>query len=495
MASQTIETTTRQSTYSQFMKETGDLIDKKSTYQALLISADYYSVFDRSNIVKYAALLETEFIQEFIDIGTKSLLSSKLKRLEAADSAISNYQSLQNKNERIADNFQPFIDSAITAFKNDAYEFIKYYNKLLVRANISATPKEQKLEIQRFRETISAHPDQFSNPDGIPISMEMELWCRGLYLRAKHGWYNIVVIEGEPGVGKTTFTYAAASTLASMFGMKFDPFSQLLLNESRDYTEKTIAKLQKYGILVLDEGGNQLNAKTTYDESQLSLTNRMNLIRFMNLNIFVNWPYVKGLDSTFRNKQAQQIVSIQTRDIAIVRTLNKNPYAHDALTTPERYKDRQVDTHEEASMMLEEDMQTVLTIPFYSLPKAIEEPLVDRKLVAKNINKSLSTKSEANEFYTQFLCQLDPNAPEINDSMLDEFSDKVSYKLYMQPLIKRLCRATGQRVNDLWHSMSVADPYNKGSLTVNNLLSGYIRKLQAEKKGAQESPVEGNETS
>jgi len=472
----------KKSTYASFIPAVEKLQKMAEAFQVLLLDARYSDNNDRTEIVRYSYLLKGEELWELLDIEERANLNKYCIDLESINNTIAKYISWNVGNVLSAN-----INSAIGIFEHKAHDFIQYYNQLLTRHNMGIIAMKQKQEIERYRSSINAHPNRFLITNSIPISMEMELWCRGLYIRAMNGWYNIIGVEGEAGVGKTMFTWAAMQCLSDMFRMKFDPVAQMLLNESREYTEKQITKLPKYGILDLDEAGNQLNAKTTYDEGQLAITNRINLIRFMRLTIFTTWPYIKGLDSTLRNKQMQQLISIQERGNAIVRTLNKNPYTNEAVGSPKKYRDTQVDTHADASDMLEADIQTIFTIPYYEIPAKLWTPYEERKVLAKNMGKRLTTKSDSNEFYTQFLCQLDPSVAIINDKMLDDFSVVVSYKLYMQPLVKRLAKSTGQQISDIWVSKSMADPYNIGELTVNRLVASYIHRLQAEKKGAEEA--------
>lgn len=487
------------STFSHFMLESERLIQMKEEYEKLLDNADFYShdndqangviIPGRESLVRTAKKLRDEAPWSLFKYDERLQINNKIATMAALDSNALMFS------ERA---FAEILQSRVVAFEAAARGFIQYFNQLLILYNLSLNVTAEKPEIDRMYDVAGLDSRRFRNTFGIWISPQMEAWCRELYIAQLLELDNIVPVEGIPGFGKSTFITAAMTTVTAMNNLPFSYWDNYFFKESREFVAKSIREAKPRTSFALDEAGNQLNSKSWWVEDQMDLVTDIHLGRKQGYNLFAAWKDVEGLDKGIRNKRATWVVTIKERGEAIVRTFNKNPYVKDTTPTRTKYKDTVMATNQQASEVLKTDPLTVMVIPFYAIPDKLPNDIDwihynERKEASRRIGSRLTSRGKrADDHYLGFLLTVDPTTPQITSDMVNAYAEKIAYSVSCKSLVYRINKAIGIPPKRLWHSTAQPseDPFNAGYIENGKVLSSWIRKLQAEKQGSDETKKE-----
>lgn len=478
----------KKSTYSQFQFEAERLIKMKESYEFRIVSSDFTEVGVRNEMIGYSKIMMSELHplltdEEVVDLGRK------IATLEMQSEAMSTLDVMPDTTYDMG----AVIAAKAREFQNKCNEFLVMYNKSLQIHRLGIQVVKEKSETEKLYNTLEITP-VFKNGFGIPISPEMEILCRALSVRAMQKMDNVVIIEGKPGRGKSTFAFALATTIADMLKSAFDVNYNFIFNETKEYCEEMIRKAPQFTPIVFDESGNQLNSKTFWDDAQVNFVNAINLIRFHGLSLIFCWADIHNIDKTVRDSRATLVVTINKRGRAIIRTFNENPHNR-GLTSNSKWKHSVATNADQANKMLEFDRLKLLTVPFYEIPSSIWEPYEHRKETSNKItNLKNRDVTNADMLYREFLVKLVPNAVRIESWQLVKFAEEHNYYLSFKKLAQTIAKATGRQLNKVMVGTNPGDP-TEGYIEIDPYINGYIERIRSQVRGAEEAPpAEGDAT-
>lgn len=482
----------KKSTYSHFIREAERLISLKEGFERALLEGDEdrSRTLDRAKILMAelgvepnGVLTGAEFMQLDGKIRTMEYLSREMHMLET-DTTL----EARTKEPKLADDAR--------LFNSKAHEFIGLWNGALYAHGLSLQFKKEKDPVEKLYASLEVSQQMaFRNRFGVLISPQMEIFCRALYVRGINMWDNPIPVEGVPGRGKTTFAYAAATTLSGMYSMPYDPYYNIFVREDRETCRQVISKAAPHTVFEFLEAGNQFRAKTWWNEEQLDLTAVVDINRQHGYTFFLEWKDFRLLDKEVRDaNRAAAVVSIEERSKAVVRAFNKNPYNR-GMTSPQKQKKEVVTFPEAAYNMLMFDALRLLSIPFYPLPEEHEKILVERKRQAGSASKLKpgKVKLTADDMYAQFLVSLPPGATLITASALKQFG--LEHNFYLS--IKKLATLLGQATGRFWKSMLIQEPItdeDKWRVPIDEYTARFIGRLSAQVKGVAEQAHDDKKT-
>ena len=470
----------KKSTYSDFMGEAQGLIQLKRGFEDTLLG-DLEEQAMRERIARYAMILITELGSLPTD-SERAELNNIVTKLKALDESISKKEGVRSL-INTAD-FNRVLATEIRTFRDTAQEFLLKWNLIKEAHNAGLQSVKTKNDIEKLYDNLEIKGRSFLNAFGVPISPEMEMFARACYCRAKDGWNNVILVIAPLGRGKSTFVTAFESTLASMFGLGFDVNYNFFLKETREYCEKTLRNAVPFTPFNFDEAGNQFNARLFWNQGQNDLLNAMALLRWQGFTVTLCWKSIKELDKNLLEGQGIALVYISEKGRAQVKMFNKNPHS-DTFAVDKKLKKKVVYDPSELGDLMANDKNTILEIPFYSIPKEIWEPYLNKKTGTKLQMSDLAGRGEgAVDLYLKFLMGLPVDATVITYKALNDFGIKNFRPLSLRALGKQLAKATGRRLLDFYvgDSLDQAKDYIK----VDEYLNEYIKRLRSARQGAAE---------
>jgi hypothetical protein len=416
------------SSFSNFMGEARSFTDKKVFYQNLYNTMNSESDSERESCYRWAAMF-------FNDIPIEKYFDEDRIKLQNILGLMNRYNHQARTNPSPSNRRQ-----YEQLFLYNAKQFYEAWNSALINLDLGLQWKDKKDIFSKVYDVADAEM-RFPNRFGILISPQMEFFARVLAQRVMANRDNVIAIEGPTGEGKSTFTYALATTLAPMLDTDFDLYYNMIFNESKEYVNKLIKTIPNYSILDFDEAGNQLNKKTWWQEDQVELDNLLNLIRFHGLTFLLNWPDMKDLDKGVRDSRAKFVVSIKKRGIGIVRGFNLNPHANSRSYKPQATKGKIAMTGVQAQEMIENfDALKILRIPFYEIRGEAWTRYQDRKEksltlmdLAKSAGRSFQTTSELE---VEYLLSLPQDQVRISWQQVLDYAAKVGWDMNVDKLSK-----------------------------------------------------------
>lgn len=490
----------KRSSYSDFIGEAEQLPRMKEGYELKLLGAgSFESESLRMEIINQARIMKSEL--DYINTEEEgALLSEITQEMEARDKAI---LKLGGYADSTGLDTSQFTSAETRIFKDYAYQFLSQWNRCREAHNLALQTTMDKGEIESIYRTDST-PQWFKNAYGVPISPQMEVFCRYLYVRSHTNWHNVVVVDGKFGVGKSSFVYAAFTTLEQMNGRlntDLRTYQGLFFKEKRSHCKAVLKRLPSTAQPWYDEAGNQFGKSTHWQEDQIDLINEHALQRDSFFTNWLVWGDKNLIDSDVRNYVATSLISIKERGSAIMRQFNENPNASSrADMTNKKKKDKIVKTSNDAAMILENDALTRMIIPYYDPAYGIQNTVQltdknwkaykERKQGAKATEASIFTPKSgqrADDFYREFLVGIDKEyvsvGNRINTEMLARYAQLVHQYLSMNQVASRISRACGTTVNKIFVRDNV-NP-NNGYIVMDSVIVAYLQRLRAEDEGAK----------
>ena len=476
------------SSFSQFQREAERIVMLKEGIQQLFLNLDPANDDMRYNYITQCEIAFSE-LRELLTKEEIDEIDGTVASLRQADSSILIYKEYIQ--EQYIANANAYMQSQYDKFHATALRLIQLFIKSQIRTNTGLKAHTDKGEIERMYKIAEA-PLWFKNPMGMLISPQLEAWCRNLYVRQHSGYDNIVIVSARRGKGKSTLTLAAGATLSAMNHLSFDEINNVVVSESRDYVRNKLKAAPKYSTEILDQAGNQTSSKTWWVEDQAELINTLDIARFHFLTLFLNWHSKDMLDKDVRNNIATNIVEIDKRGLAIVKTYNLNTEARGG--TNKSFKNAVAITPEAAASINEYDSLKVISIPFYDLSSTKEgkefwaryEKRKEAGFTVSSLRGAASSKSAEN-YYIKFLIETDiGDAPRISKGMLDSWGTKNHVALSVKSLSRLVAENTNQKLKDIY---VIGDPLNPEDeyMVLNKYARVYIEELKAMKKGSEEN--------
>lgn len=486
----------KRSSYSDFIGEAERIPRLREGLEAKLMSLDMDKYGDRVNIIKQARIMysdlhflftqderfEFEAILERIEMHHRSLTSIEtvdIIRGDAKDEAIKREQEM----------FTLYIE-----------EFLAKWNDALVRHNLALQIKTERGEIEELYRAYNIYPS-FYNQAGVRISPQMETLCRFLYVRAKNNWDNVIIVDGDPGVGKSSFVYAAATTLAHMFNsdMNLRMYRGLIFKESREYCQNLIKEVPQYYQLWFDEAGNQFSKRSFWVTEQSDLINDVALSRFRGFTLWLLWGDRNLLDSDLKNYRATLSVTIKERGEAIVRQFNENPHSTGTQAANPKQKNKVITTPHEAQKLLEQDFLTRLIVPYFDPVENTRDEnwkaYLDRKDMSQKTKHSLFTRKaeKMEDFIRDFLISIDKNylavGNKINTDMTKRYSRSTGKEVTVRKVAGFVAAGIGTGLNRIFINDDYTD-VQAGYITLTDSIIGFIERLKAEQDGIKKQNEE-----
>ena len=476
------------SSFSQFQREAERIVMLKEGLQQLFLNLDPADDEMRHNYLSQCEIAFSE-LRELLTKTEIDEIDMTIESLRRSDIAILTYKRYID--EQYIVNGLSELGMQYEKFHATALRLIQLFIKSQIRTNTGLKAHTDKGEIERMYKIAEA-PLWFKNPMGMLISPQLEAWCRNLYVRQHSGYDNIIIVSARRGKGKSTLTLAAGATLSAMNRLSFDEINNVVVSESRDYVRNKLKGAPKYSTNVLDQAGNQTSSKTWWVEDQAELINTLDIARFHYLTLFLNWHSKDMLDKDVRNNIATNIVEIDRRGLAIVKTYNLNTEAKGG--TNKSFRNAVAITPEAAASINEYDSLKVISIPFYDLSSTKEgkefwlryEKRKEAGFTVSTLRGAASSKSAEN-YYIKFLIETDiSELPRISRSLLDEWGTRQHIALSVRSLAKLVATNTNQKLKDLYF---IGDPMKPDDeyIVLNKYARVYIDELKAMKKGAEEN--------
>ena len=476
------------SSFSQFQREAERIVMLKEGLQQLFLNLDPADDEMRHNYLSQCEIAFSE-LRELLTKTEIDEIDMTIESLRRSDIAILTYKRYID--EQYIVNGLSELRMQYEKFHATALRLIQLFIKSQIRTNTGLKAHTDKGEIERMYKIAEA-PLWFKNPMGMLISPQLEAWCRNLYVRQHSGYDNIIIVSARRGKGKSTLTLAAGATLSAMNHLPFDEINNVVVSESRDYVRNKLKGAPKYSTNVLDQAGNQTSSKTWWVEDQAELINTLDIARFHYLTLLLNWHSKDMLDKDVRNNIATNIVEIDRRGLAIVKTYNLNTEAKGG--TNKSFRNAVAITPEAAASINEYDSLKVISIPFYDLSSTKEgkefwlryEKRKEAGFTVSTLRGAASSKSAEN-YYIKFLIETDiSELPRISRSLLDEWGTRQHIALSVRSLAKLVATNTNQKLKDLYF---IGDPMKPDDeyIVLNKYARVYIDELKAMKKGAEEN--------
>lgn len=462
-------------------------MELRSTFENILQNCNYANPPDRGSLIQTVRIL-FDSASRIFNPNENLLLLGSISTLEQRNA---NLTRLQSNYINYATN--PMIQQEINSFSVSGHKFLQLLNQDLQNHGAGIKTKKQENIIDRLYLGLQQkRRATFLNSWGIPISPQMEILARACYIRAMNGLDNVIPVEGDTGVGKTSFIFAFCTTYADMTRLPFDLNYNLVINEDKEYVTELLSKLDKFQICWLDEAGNQANRKLWYQVEAIEFINYLTRLRVHGLTIPAIWPDLKDIDPAVI-KRAAFTVSINKRGLAQVKALNKNKYAKDKQFVPYGAKNLVALTGNEAAQISENyDLLNLLEIPYYEIPKEPWSRYDLRKEASLSVSglKKRFKKDRfeiASDYYTTFLLEIPPEASRITGKQVNDYGVKIAYKLSFKKVAERLAQATGRKWRDLLKfENDIPDMDNHGYILIDEYIAKYLDNIRHMKLGAQQ---------
>ena len=489
-----------QSVFSPIKAEMQELMDMRRTYENALLTKNFDLPSDRISIIDTARLLFDNGRRVF-NANENLFLSNKIKSLETRNKDITVHQIRMT--QLYATHMQPMITSEITEFREGCHLYLSTFNIYLQNHGMGIKTKKNESETNRLYMALRIRHPQFKNSFGIPISPQMEILARALHVHALNEYDNIVNIQsvGTTGAGKTSFAVALATTYAcDMTKLGWDWNHNLIINEDKDYVTKLYQTLKQLDIVQLDEAGNQGSSRSTWDMDQQEFMNFLTRLRVRGVTTLVVWPDSKELDKGIASGRSAINITINERGLAIVRGLNRNPYADKKDFVPFAAKTRvALNGMEGQEIMQEFDMLNLLEVPFFKIPPDIWKDYSIRKdnsLKVSNIGRKYKQDrySAASQFQTKFLLEIPADKLILSAQDVDEFNKREGFQLSFKKIAEHLASSTGK---GHWKDIvkydntktDFIDVNVNGYFEVDTIMQRYLERLRAQKKGSDQQAM------
>ena len=374
----------RTSAYSNFILESTRVIQMKETYENQLLALNLESSNSRSNLVNLAKVMVSE-IGSLANEQEQARFINSIKTFEQQEKKMEELEDLFPSYSRFEAGPKLMLNAAYNSFKASTEVFLKNFIAVQDRAKLQfSTPQDKMGEMEKFLKvseiaykTDNSTPLCFPSAYGIAISPQMEFFCRGLYLRSKTNWDNVIVIEAKRGRGKSSLALTIATTLSTMLHTTFDIDSHILFTESKQYCTNLLGTLPKHSSIIFDQAGAQLGNRSSMEREQIDLTNMADLNRFHGLTQLFLWHDIASVDKDIRERVATHYLTIEKRGVANLKTFNLNP-AQRGITHTQKEKEKLVLTPDMAQEATELSATTIFQIPYLPLEK-------DNTQVAENL--------------------------------------------------------------------------------------------------------------
>ena len=465
--------------FSPFKAEALRLVKIKEEYEHILRTANFNNNIDRELIVRQAHTLYSALSFILLD-GERFALEQVLNGMSTLQLYVRMAQSLESA-------------GALTSqFESKAYNFLTRFVEYQNNHGLGIKTKDKQEQITLLTRIFQV-PNMKLNRYDIPISLEMDMFCELLKMRQRAKWDNLFVIEGVEGVGKSSFTLAAETTLSEKNNIKFSLNRNFTFKEDREYVTKLLKSAYQYESFALDEAGNQLGNKSWWANDQKELVNLLRYIRFHNLTMMITWPKADELDLTLRGSRAQFVITIAERGVAYLRVYNKNPAVTKRTSqfTANQRKENILTPDAVSQFLSENDSLNVLRIPFYEIPAniwALYEKRKETAFTAAKLNILGTSTGHVTtlqqEAMVSVLKQIPDDAVAITSAELKRIalSADLPYKITTKDLARHFHSVTGEKERDIL----VVDPLNpmEGEVRITDYINTYIKRLKAQRENS-----------
>jgi hypothetical protein len=488
----------QKSGFGHHMLEAERVIQMKQLYEQKILTSDFSNFIARDEALSFAKIQASE-IRSLASVEERLLMSQIIAQMERCSNNIQGNQYVADHASIGESEKALMMAGAISAFKTKLHEFLDCFIQVQDRANLQFIKLKEQGEMAKYL-SFNEVDIRFINKEGIYISPQMEFFCRGLALRARHNQNNIIIISAKMGKGKSTFALSGATTLSAMLGVPFSIDTNIVLNESREQCERLIATLPHGSSLIFDQAGNQMGAASRMEDDQINLLNKVDLNRFHNLTLWVNWHAAKALDKDIRERVSTLEVAIdKVGGPAIIKGFNLNPLISGPVVSQKDRKKVAL-TPDQAHTITEGDMLKLIEVPFFPMdkncsPEALKlwEAYSYRKERSNKFMRKIVGKSSGVDlFYNDFLASLDENVVRISSESLEAYGQSKATYLSMRELGKRIARATNQKFDMVFKNTNLLN-LNEGYIEVDRYAGEYIRRLRSEKQGALQFAKEQEE--
>lgn len=465
------------------------IIKLKQDFEQKVLVSNLEDFKQRVELLSLARILASE-IRSLASIEEREAMIGIITDAENASSNILGNQAVSQISGLSDAQIGLMMNGAIGIFRKRLHDFLDYFVRVQDRANLQFNKLKEQGEMAKYL-AFNEVSTKFANKAGIYISPQMEFFCRGLALRATQNQNNIVIIGAKMGKGKSTFAMGVATTLSAMLNVPFSVDTNIVLNESREQCEKLIATLPHGSCLIFDQAGNQMGSASRMEDDQINLLNKVDLNRFHNLTLIVNWHATKALDKDIRERVSTHEVAIdKVGGPAIVKGFNLNPH-HDGPSVSLKEKRKIALTPDQASQITDSDPVKLIEVPFYQLDRystaeglALWNAYSERKEKSnKFAQKIIGRAGGVDMFYNDFLASLAPNVVRIDNNALEAYGESKATFLSFRELAKRIAKATNQKIDVVFHNTNLLN-INEGFIEINGYAATYIERLRSEKDGA-----------
>jgi hypothetical protein len=431
------------SNFTPFMSETARLQELKNLYIDECHDLDFALSQNRDRIMRTANALGGEINGS---IGDETQWLSLTKILD----------SMKMMDDMLHVQADPFL---LSEFRSEANRFQIAINKVLQANNLRLKLTTGMPELSNLARYMGADV-YHKNKQGIPISYELDVLTWFWYSRVQKQFDNFWAIEGKEGSGKSTLAMELASTYMEKLGLEFDPNVNMFNNQKKEYIYNVIRKAPQGSVYIFDEAVNQANKKQWWKTDQVELMSLFTLVRYKRFTALFCIPAATELDVVLRNHRLHGIISIPPdRGIGIVKVPNLNPSG--ATYKMEEYAKREViqDPAALAAFMSTFDKNRVLEFPFLPIPTHLPiwkqyEDIKDSSVTGRKMNKDFIRRMRPKlpmreEKIVGFLLSLDPKIATVNKKQVDEYSEKIGYKVTIDNLARYIARRTGISPSDM----------------------------------------------
>lgn len=418
----------KESTWTPFIEVSKKLLYAKQNIADFLQQADFNNPRHREWVIRaFLNLLNSE-LQSFITEREYKHLTKLITQL-----------NLLHQNN-------------LPQFKDVSFRMLGEFSVVMQNAGLGLLARSKKDPISKLFESAELEP-RLKNSYEVEIHPTMLMLAHVLAQRTLRKYDNVLIVEGEPGNGKTTFSFSLATTLSDVYktyGID-SPFTtkNIFVGEEKLDVIKILQEAPQYSILDFTEAANQFSARDFMDFAQKGLINLVERIRFHGLTLILEWASIRQLDINIRENRPLYYISVMRKTdkgIALVRATNKNPYSSSYLHIYNRDKAKlPLVTFAERMHLLESDPLCVAKIPFYPLPQHIDDKLQATKNIKFNpyLSKVQRTKEDVLLDCISYIASLaSQNKEKFTKEDLDEYKLKRGVEIYWEDLIRYIRKVT-----------------------------------------------------
>jgi hypothetical protein len=319
-------------------------------------------------------------------------------------------------------------------------------------------------------------PGYRTNSLGFPITYQQRIIAEFALERVSKGYDLIMLVVGKRGRGKSTFIDELMSTFLELEGRPFS-IENLVFTETREQMFNMIKEWQPGDGNIFDEAVNQLFSRDFFKSSDfISLLTEIRYKRTFTAFLI---PELYQIDKIVRDGLADIVVTITERGIAIMMApslAGNERYMTEKMTTPILTPTAHTD------FLLTKSLNSIVAIPFLEISEKNEfwvqySAIKDHKISARKFIKPKGHRAalKKDDFYHQLIMMVantTPNASNISDRAITEFSERVSYKLTPEGFARWLSSNLGLKKLDLL----IATPDGRLVDLSDPLVRGYMKK-------------------